>query len=188
MNCKKKNHKNFISGFIQPHGSGAGFTLFEVVISLGLLLTVIVGFAVFTSSILNIRSKLQSQLEVQGNLRVALDSMSQKIRGSRGVNVSTSVLGVNSSVLSLIMSDPAKNPTVFRLDHADGTLLIQEGVSQPQALTTHEVQITQLLFSLYSSSGDPENIHLELSARYAQQGNSYTSYADSLQTSVSVRR
>ena len=165
-----------------------GFTLLETVISLGLLLLVVASFATFTLSVIDIRSKLQSQQEVQGNLRIALDTMSQKIRTARGVNIPSSTLGTNPGVLALILSDPTKNPTIFRLDQVNGILSVQEGVSPPQLITTKEVQVTQLIFSLYSPSGDPENIRIQMTAQYANQGNSYTSYVDSVQTSISLRR
>lgn len=168
--------------------SRTGFTLIETVLATGILLVVIAALAVFTLSILDVRTKLTSAQEVQGNMRMAFDVMSQKIRSATGVDTAASILGADPGVLVLTMSDPAKNPTTFRLTADNGQLQIQEGAASPVVITSNEVIIPNLKFYLASPVGEQENIRLEMTTEYAFQNNSYASYSDTLQTSVTVRQ
>jgi len=165
----------------------SGFTLLETVIAIGLLLIVIVSLTTFTFSILDIRTKLTSVSEVQGNMRLGFDVMSQKIRSASGVDILASTFTTDPGVLVLTMSDPAKNPTTFRLTANNGQLQMQEGVSAPVVLTSDEVRISQLIFNIGSPAGEQENIRIQMTTDYVYGENSYAAYSETLQTSVSTR-
>lgn len=164
-----------------------GFTLIETVLATGILLIVIAALAFFTLSILDVRTKLTSAQEVQANMRMAFDVMSQKMRSATGVNVASSTLGTDPGVLVLTMSDPTKNPTTFRLTADNGQLQIQEGISGPVSITSNEVLISNLTFNLASGVGEQENIRIEMTANYAFQDSTYASYTENFQTSVTTR-
>lgn len=165
-----------------------GFTLFETIITIALLLALAVSFGGFTLSILSTRSLLQSMHEVDENSRFAMEVMTQKIRSATGVNSAASSFGSDPGVLSLSMAQPSENPTVFRLDQDNGILTMQQGVAQPIPVTSTETQISQLLFSLLSQSAEPEHVRIIIEVRSSAQADSYASFVHTFQTAVSVRQ
>ncbi|MEK7648941.1 MAG: prepilin-type N-terminal cleavage/methylation domain-containing protein [Patescibacteria group bacterium] len=165
-----------------------GFTLFETIITIALLLAIAGSFGGFMVSLLSTRSSLESMQEVDENSRMALDIMSQKIRSATGVNTGASTFDADPGVLALSMADPAVNPTIFRLDQDNGILTMQEGAAQPIALTTNEVQLSQLLFSLLSGSTERENVRITIETQMRSQDDSYVSFTHTFQTAASVRQ
>lgn len=165
-----------------------GFTLFETIISIALFIVLIGSFGGFVVSIQNSRISLQSEQEVDENIRLATSIISQKIRNATSVNSGSSTFGTDPGVVSLSMADASVNPTVFRLNQDNGILLMQEGSSQPVALTTDEVAITQLVFSLISSASEPENIRMTIEAQAQSTDNSYASFTHTIRTSTSIRQ
>lgn len=174
MSMSKKNQK--------------GFTLFEIVISIAILLIVIAGIGGFAVSLQNARIALVHMQEVDANLATAVDVMSQRIRSSVGVNSGASTFAGDPGVLSLAMTDQAVNPTVFRLSQDNAVLQMQEGVSAPVTLTTSQVSISQLIFSLYSNSGEPENVGIAITVGTNSSSGSYASFTHAATTSVTVRQ
>ncbi len=185
--CKNRIQRR-IAGFTKPQSTTAGFTLFETVISIGLLLLVIGSFSGFAISLINTRVKLRSAQEVQGNARMALDVLARHIRAASGINDAVSTWDADPGVLSLAMADPAKNPTVFRLDGDDGTLSIQEGVSVASALTSSSVKVSTFQFTRYTHEGGTGAIGITLALTSASQSDAYASYTDTFHTAVSVRK
>ena len=175
-------------GFTQPQGSGAGFTLFETVISVGLMLIIVSGLGGFVLTIQNTRNQLASIQEVEGNARMALSIMSERIRNARSITLGSSIFGSDPGVLSLEMDNPAANPTVFRLTGDNGALQMQEGASDPLVLTSDEVTVDTLIFTLLSQAGERENIRINLTVGYAAAGDSFASYEHQIQTSISLRQ
>ena len=165
-----------------------GFTLFETVISIALLLLVISSFGGFVISTMNTRAKVQSAEEVQGNGRMALDVIAGKIRNASDINDATSVWDTDPGVLSLAMADPLKNPTLIMLDHDDGTLVIQEGGAAPVPLTSSAVAVSALQFIRYTHDGGKGVIGIQLSLSTLTQSDAYVSYTDTFSTAVSVRQ
>lgn len=165
-----------------------GFTLFEAVISIALLLLVISSFGGFVISMMSTSTKVQSAQEVQGNARMALDAIAVRIRGASDINDASSVWDVDPGVLSLAMADPIKNPTLISLDHDDGTLVIQEGGAPPIALTSSAVNIQALQFTRYTHDGGKGVIGVQLTLSTRSQSDAYGTYTDTISTAVSVRR
>lgn len=170
------------------HKPTAGFTLFETVISIGLLLLVVGSFGGFSISLINSRAKLRSAQEVQGNARMALDVLARNIRTAQGINDGTSTWDSDPGVLSLAMADPVKNPTIIRLDHDDGSLTIQEGADAPITLTSSSVKVSTLQFTRYTHEGGTGAIGVILTLATVTQSDAYASYSDTFRTTISVRK
>ena len=139
-------------------------------------------------SISNSRNKNYVVQEVQANARVALDIIGQRVRAASGVNIGSSTFGSDPGVLSLVMTDGAKNPTIINLDQDDGVLQITEGLSGAVSLTSDEVKITNLVFTNLTPSGERENIKVEMTVEYASAEDVEFSYSQSYQTAVSLRQ
>lgn len=165
-----------------------GFTLFETIISIGLLALIVGSFSGFVVSMQNTRNSLHSMQEVDENLRLAADVIAQKIRSANGVNAALSTFDTDPGFLSLSMTDVSANPTLFYLDQDNGRIMMQEGSSLPIALTTNEIQIYQLIFSLLSGMQERENVRITLDAQMRAISDSYASYEHTITTSASIRQ
>ncbi len=165
-----------------------GFTLIEVLIYITIIGVVVSGFIVFALSINSSRSKTYVAQEVQANARTALDLISQKIRAATGVNVASSTFDVDPGLLSLAMASSTQNPTIVDLNQDDGVLQITASTSNPVAITSDEVKVTNLVFTNLTPSGERGNIRIEITVEYAGDGSKEYEYSQSLQTAVSLRQ
>jgi prepilin-type N-terminal cleavage/methylation domain-containing protein len=166
-----------------------GFTLIETLIYLAIVGGAVSGFVLFSLGVGDSRSKNYVVQEVHGNTRTALGIISQRLRAAEAVNTASSTFGTDPGVLSLQMSDAAKNPTVIDLTADNGVLQVTEGASSSVAITSDEVNITNLVFTNLTASSTRENIRVEITAEYNNpSGDVEFTYTQSLQTAVSVRQ
>ena len=166
-----------------------GFTLIETLIYLAIVSLAVTSFMVFSIGIGNSRTKNYVTQEVQGNTRTGLGLITQRIRAATGVNASSSIFDTDPGVLSLVMADAAKNPTIINLTADNGVLQIQEGVGSSVVITSEAVKITNLVFTDLSASSTRENIRVEITVEYNNtSGDVEFTYSQSLQTAVSLRQ
>lgn len=166
-----------------------GFSLIELMLYIAILAGIVTSLVVFSISISNSRNKNYVAQEVHANGRVALDLVAQRIMASTGVNTGSSTFGTDPGVLSLIMADGGKNPTVIDLDSNDGVLRIKEGVSAAVPITSSEVKIMNLVFTDLTSTGNRGNIRIEMTVDYDNSsGDPVFEYTKSWQTAVSLRQ
>lgn len=126
-----------------------GFTLIEILIYLLIIGGVVASFVAFTIGVGNSSAKNYVVQEVHGNTRTGLGLITSRIRAATGVQAGSSTFGTDPGVLSLVMADSAKNPTVISLSGDDGVLQIIEGTGSAVAITSDEVKVTNSA-SLYN--------------------------------------
>lgn len=137
-----------------------GFTLIELIIYLTLVSIFLSGAIFFAWDIIYGRVKSQIQQEVSQNLRLASQRISFEIRNAAGINT------LSGSSLSLEMSNPSRDPTVF--DVSAGRLRIGYGstgpcpVTAPCNLTSNQVRVTGLSFTDLSSDSESININFTI--------------------------
>jgi prepilin-type N-terminal cleavage/methylation domain-containing protein len=166
-----------------------GFSLIEVIIYIAVIGLAVVAIASFSFSIANSTSKNYVVQEVQGNTRTALNIITQRILAAEAVNTGSSTFGTDPGVLSLQMADAAKNPTVLNLTADDGVLQITEGASAAVALTTDEVNVTNLVFTNLTPSGARENIRIQMTIEFNNpSGDKEFEYSQSITTSITLRQ
>ncbi|MEK7150814.1 MAG: prepilin-type N-terminal cleavage/methylation domain-containing protein [Patescibacteria group bacterium] len=165
-----------------------GFTLVELIIYIGILSVMVVGLVSFALSMTSARTKTYTNQNVQANARMTLDIIMQKIRTAQSVNIGVSVFGIDPGVLSLQMADPLKNPTIINLSANDGRLQITEGVGVPIYLTDNETEVSNLLFTNLTQSGEREHIKIDLMVRYVNAASVDYSYSWSGSSAASVRQ
>jgi len=166
-----------------------GFTLIELLIYIAIIGGVISVFVIFGLSVNELSSKNYVVQEVHANARMALDLISQKIRAANEVNIGSSVFDSDPGVLSLSMASSAINPTVISLGQDNGVIQITSGSSDPVSITSDEVNVTNLVFTNLTGTGDIENIRVEITLEYNNpSGDVVYEYSQSLQTSVSLRQ
>jgi len=134
-----------------PTSKYGGFTFIELILYIALLSIFISGAVLFAWDIIYGRVKSSVQQEVSQNLRLASKRIVYEIRNAQGVN------SIGPSLISLAMTDAARNPTVF--DVSSGRLRIGYGSSgscpstSPCPLTSNDVTVTNLTFTNLSTGG-----------------------------------
>ena len=137
-----------------------GFTLIELILYIAIVGIFISGAILFPWDIIYGRVKSNAQQQVSQNLRLAGKRMIYEIRNASDVN------SISASSLSLALTDPARNPTIF--DVSAGRLRIGYGSSGPCPttapcdLTGNNVTVTNLIFTDLSSGTDSKNIQFTM--------------------------
>lgn len=166
----------------------AGFTLIETIIYVGIIGLVLSSLVSFSVVISNSRNKNYVAGEVHASARIVLDLISQKIKEAENINVGASTLNSDPGLLSLSMSDISKDPTIIKLNQDDGILQIKEGSGDEVDITTDEIKITNLVFSNLNSTSPRENVKIDITIEFNNQGDSVEfDYSKSYQTAVSLR-
>lgn len=144
-----------------------GFTLIELIIYLAICAGVLLSFSLFMIHITGTRNKTLAVNEVQTSGRIAIETISARIRNATGINFALSTLGTNPGVLSLKMDDfPAQNPTTIRLSADNNSLQIQEGTGAPIQITSPLVRVTHLVFTNVPLTDTKKNILIQLVIEY----------------------
>ena len=165
-----------------------GFTLIETIIYVGIIGLILSGFISFSVVIADSRNKNYVTQEVQANFRSAFDLITKKIKEADSINVGASTFNSDPGVLSLAMDDAGENPTIINLSQDDGVLQIKEGSSEPVAIVSDEIRVTNLVFTNLSTASPRENVRIELTLEFNNQASDVEfNYSESFQTAVSLR-
>jgi len=140
--------------------NGAGFTLIEFLIYVGIVATILVVMSGFFWNIIFGNIKETSYQEIQQNGRFALTKITQEIKKAIGIN--SPLPGFSSNTLSLAMADASS--TIF--DLVDGRLRITQGSQGPFELTSDQVRVSNLLFTNLSYPNTPGTIRMEMTIGY----------------------
>lgn len=185
MNVNRKSKKKKIISqtlaFSNKKISG-GFTLFEFVIYLALMGSVLIALVSFALSVISVRSKVYVAQESQANGRMALDFIAQKIRSADKIFLPAP--GETSSELSLDMPDSESN-LIFNVN--DGTLEVIRIGSDPLPLNSGEVMVDSLSFTNLARGNQRDNIKVEMIISYRRNTSREYDYSQRLQTTVSRR-
>jgi hypothetical protein len=120
-----------------------GTTIIEVIMYVALL-AVITGILLdFTISIMTRSAKVRAQINVEQNIRFAMEKISSTIRNSKDATVPSDG-GGSGSTLSLTMADAGLSPTVFQV--TNGVLTMKQGAGQAVPLTSSAVSVSGLNF------------------------------------------
>jgi len=135
-----------------------GFTLIELLVYVAILGLILASITGFFWSIASGNIKENSYQEVQQNGRFVMTKITQEIKKAIGINSPAPGSSVNS--LSLIMSEPNLNPTIF--DVSGGKLMMTQGASAPIELTTDQIRVSNLQFTNLSYLNTPGTLRVEM--------------------------
>jgi type II secretory pathway pseudopilin PulG len=169
------------------HKSG-GFTLIETLIYIAIIGIVITSFVEFSISVSNSRGKAYVASEVQSNLRISMDLIKQRIREATDVVTASSTFSSDPSFLTLTMASSTLNPTTIGLSSDNGVLGIKEGSNATTTITSSEVSVTNLVFTNLTASTTRENIRIQMTIEYNDEGDAYYQFSRSVQSAVSLRQ
>ena len=160
-----------------------GFTFIEALVYLAIVGVVISSFITFSPAISAARSKAYVVQEVQANTRIALGLIARTIRqAGEALNPAP-----GTAAGSLTLDMPGASPDIM-FSITSGVLYITEGMGDPTAITSDEINITSLVFTNLALSGDRDNIRVEITAEYGDSGSLEYTYSQSLRTAVSIRQ
>lgn len=141
-----------------------GFTLIELLLYLGIVVVVISVASVITFNVLFSRAKVMAIREVTQNARLSMDKVSQEVRNADSITSPSS--GKASSTLEI-----TKEGKQITFDKENGTLVVERGGNSPVALTSNEVEVTELKFSDVSYSDTPRTIRIHMKFNFNTNSN-----------------
>jgi len=162
-----------------------GSTLIELILYIslatGMLLVISMAFSIFFYS----RIKNQTILEVDQQGAQIMQIVTQTIRNANSVN--SPALGINDASLSLSVSDPLSNPTIFAL--SGNEINITEGLNPVVSLTnTSRIIASGLLFENLSRNLTPNTIGISFTLSHVNSsGRNEYNYSRTFYGSASLR-
>lgn len=162
-----------------------GFTLIELLLYVGICATLLLVVSLFFGQLLESRIKNQTIAEVEGQGLEIMQHITRTIRNAQ--SVISPLPGLSSSSLSLDVTDPTDDPTLFTL--VSETLHITEGLSAPIALTNARVSASGIIFQNLSRSDTPGTIRVQFTLAHVNPlGRNEYAYAKTFIGSASLRQ
>jgi Tfp pilus assembly protein PilW len=141
----------------------SGNSLMETIIYLAILM-VLVAFTV--NGIMLVTKSFRTttaQRDINSSAEDAMERIIREIRYANTVDLAGSMLDASPGVLLLNSIEPITDlPQNVRFSVANNRLIIQAGSTTPEALTSSNVQLTNLVFRRVASSSVSEAIKVEM--------------------------
>lgn len=165
--------------------NGAGFTLVELMLYVGISSILLMSTSFFMSALLTSRVKNQTIAEVDQQGMQVMHVITQALRNASTIN--SPAQGASGPSLSLNTYTGSLNPTIFNL--SGGVISITEGVATPVALNNSRVSVSALTFYNLSRGGTPGTIRVQFTLSYINNiGRSEYNYSKVFIGSASLRQ
>lgn len=181
---KQKIFKKFnsLKQFGRP--TNEGFTLVELLLSIGIASTVLSLTSVFLFNLLEAQTKNQSISEVEEQGRIVMQKITRAIGNAEAVTAPTP--GASAPSLTLNVVDISDDPTIF--DLLAGTLRITEGLGGASPLTNSRVTVSGLTFSNLSRPQTPGVVRFSFTLTTVNDsGRSAYNFSKTFYSSVNIR-
>lgn len=140
----------------------AGFTLVEVLLSIGIFTLVVVAFGGIFVAITNVGTQQSSSSAVNQESQALLQRIQYFVGTASLVNMPTST---PTSTLQLFMASSSANPTYITL--ASGTVYLQQSTSSPLVpLTSKRVTVSNLLFTRQANPPGHDVVNVSFTLAY----------------------
>lgn len=123
--------------------SGAGYTMIELLIYIGIVTAAILVFTNFMVDITKNSARAQVKQEVQQNARLILSRLTQDIRNAKQIT------GVNPE--QIILKNPLDQDITFKWDNINKEITYDDGTG-PIILSGTKIRVTQLNFQQNDST------------------------------------
>ena len=138
-----------------------GFTLFEILLYVGIFALVAGLFTGILLVVTRIQASQTALLEVNGQLNFAIQTIQRLVRSSSNVDVEA---GKSLTSIRLRVADPAKDPTLILV--SNGAVEIKEGSAASSTLTTSSVVADSLQFIKYTNYPGHDSVQIDLTLSY----------------------
>lgn len=165
-------------------GGNQGLGLIELIIYIAIFGFVSMVLVSLFNNVIRSKAAADAKIEVNQNLRFAIDRITKDIQRAAAVNSPT--VGASGSSLSLDMPGTSEDPLVFDVS----SFVLRRTVAAGAAtdLTSSKVRITTLNFQHKNSGGAGKStIIIDITMEYNDLGRPYLKYANSIKTTVSLR-
>lgn len=167
-----------------PYARGEGFSLVEILLSIGIAALILVSLSFALSQVLESRVKQQVIAEVEQQGVQVIQLITQSIRNANSINSPS--ISTSDTTLSLNVVEAAADPTLFNL--SSGVIQIKEGTASPVALTAAPVTASDLTFSNLSQTGTPGTVRIQFTLTYSNPaGRQEYDYSKTFYASASIR-
>ena len=138
-----------------------GFTLFEILLYVGIFAVVASLFTGILLVVTRIQSSQSALLEVNGQLNFAMQTIQRLVRSSSNIEVEA---GKSLTNIRLRMANPVKDPTVILV--SNNAVEIKEGSAASSTLTTSSVVANSLQFVKYVNYPGHDSVQIDLTLSY----------------------
>lgn len=145
----------------------AGFTIMEILLYLSLSVVMVVLISGIGVNVLSGLMSTKAEEEIQYNAQFINEKIRILVGQADGIFVPARA--ATSTSLSLVMSDPGKNPTVINV--LEGSLQIQEGSGDPEPLSGSGVVISDVEFSNVTYEGGSGSVRIKMNMGLYNPGN-----------------
>jgi type II secretory pathway pseudopilin PulG len=121
--------------------NGAGFTLIEVLVYIGLLSIIITGSLSTAYYVLNSSRRLNSAISKNEEINFVFQKLAWALSGASNINLPLE--GQSGTLLSVNKNGFADNPLIFSL--SSGKLYLQEGSNPPLPLNTSILDVQNFM-------------------------------------------
>ena len=161
-----------------------GFTIIEVLIYIAIATMLLFSLSSFIISVVDLRERAKVVNEIEQQGAQLMDTITRILREADSINSPTP--GTFADNLSLSISEPAKNPTVFNLSNQ--ILQITQGFASPENLSNNSVLIEDLKFINLSYPDTPGIVQIQFTLKYNYLNNRKNfNYIKTFQSSASLR-
>lgn len=133
-----------------------GFTLIELLLYMIIVSTLLLAVTSFYIGASGARIKNQSISEVNGQGTFMMNAIMQTVRNASAVTAPA--LGVSGASLTLTVPTGALSPTIYALSGT--TLTVKEGAAAAVALSSPDVQVSNLVVRNLSSAAGVGNVQV----------------------------
>jgi prepilin-type N-terminal cleavage/methylation domain-containing protein len=151
----------------KPHADG--FTLIELLIYVAILVIVSSLAVAFAFWGIRINSNVKAKAEVQNNSRRAMEIMAYEIRQAQSIYTPTSVFSAHPGQLSVktLLDAPSGETKAYKDFYLDnGKIYFKREGQLPEALTSDQVRVTNLMFKHIAPVSSPEGVQINLTMEY----------------------
>lgn len=138
-----------------------GFTLVEMVIYIGILVSILLLIVSFIISFGKAYNVLKTTIHINNSAVVSFERMIREIRLASDVDMVASTLGTYPGHLVLITTDVSSAPITLEFYINSGVLILRQDSVDVGPLTRSDVTVTNLVFRL-SDNGTSKAIKIEM--------------------------
>lgn len=161
--------------------SSHGYTLIELLLYIAISSSILLALAGFFGMSISARVKNQSIAEVNQQGSFLLETIATAVRNSTAITAPA--VGGSAGMLSITTT---ANPATFSV--TDGTLNITEGTAAPVALSSSQVQVSDLIFKNLSRAATPGLVQVSFTVGRSNPNNqSEYEYRRTFTTSIARR-